>query len=69
MSEKANGGEVVINVNFTAMTEMNVFIYGGKSRESAYENITLDNTRVQLNEAFNISAYRGFLVVAYPNKD
>jgi len=69
MSEKANGGEVVINVNFTAITEMNVFIYGGKSRESAYENITSNNSKVELNQAFNISAYRGFLIVAYPNKD
>ena len=69
MSEKANGGEVVINVNFTAMTEMNVYIYGGKSRDSAYENITSNNSKVELNQAFNISAYRGFLIVAYPNKD
>lgn len=69
LQEEANGGEFVIRVNFTKMTEMNVYLYGGRSRKSAYENITNGNIQATLGLVYNISAYRGFLIVAYPNKN
>lgn len=47
---------------------MNVYVYGGKTRKSAYENITVNNTAAELGKVYNISAYRGLLVVAYPNE-
>ena len=56
-----------IKINITKMTEMNVYVYGGKTRFSAYENITENNTMAELGKLYNISAYRGLLVVAYPN--
>lgn len=60
---------VYIRLKFTKLTEMNAYIYGGRSRKTAYENITLQNVPAQLAVTYNISAYRGLVVVAYPNKD
>ena len=39
LSEKRNGGEIILKVNITKMTEMNVYIYGGKNRSLALESI------------------------------
>lgn len=32
---------VFIRLKFTKLTEMNAYIYGGRSRKTAYENMTL----------------------------
>ena len=51
------------------MTEMNVYIYGGKTRSSAYVNLTMNNTQAELGTVYNVSAIRGIVLVAYPNQD
>lgn len=68
LKDKPNG-EIVIKLNITKMVEMNVYIYGGKSRLTAFENVTANNSQAVMGTPYNISAYRGFVVVAYPNKD
>ena len=69
LTEEKNGGDVIIKVNFTKLDEMNAYIYGGRSKSTAFENITENNDPVQLGNVYNISAYRGFVVVAYPNEN
>ena len=43
ISEENNGGGLYIKLNITKKTEMNVFIYGGKTRLSSFENMTEGN--------------------------
>lgn len=69
LSADADDGDLYIRLNFTKLTEMNAYIYGGKTRKTAYENLTDGNVPAKQGVVYNISAYRGFLVVAYPNKD
>lgn len=69
LTEKNNGGDIVLVVNVTKMDNMNVYLYGGKSRSSAFENMTVNNTQITLGQVYNISAYRGLVLVAYPNED
>lgn len=69
LTEEKNGGDVIIKINVTKMDEMNVYIYGGRSKASAFESVTVNNSQVELGNVYNISAYRGFVVVAYPNEN
>jgi len=43
LRKSATGGKVSINFKLTKKTEMNVFIYAGKSRLTATEAIVEDN--------------------------
>jgi len=56
-----------IQVTFTKNTEMNVYIYGGQSRNQATESITENNEPIELGKTYSIDYQKGFLVVAYPN--
>jgi hypothetical protein len=58
-----------IYVEFTQATNMNVYIYGGKNRFSATEEVVSGNTQIKLNRNYTIDISKGFLIVAYPNKD
>ena len=48
---------------------MNVYIYGGKSRQSATEVIVGDNLQPSIDSTYKIPASKGLLIVAYPNQD
>lgn len=43
LRKSATGGKVSLNFKLTKKTEMNVFIYGGKSRDTATESIVEEN--------------------------
>lgn len=48
---------------------MNVYIYGGKSRQSATEVIVGGNLQPSIDSTYKIPASKGLLIVAYPNQD
>ena len=48
---------------------MNVYIYGGKSRQSATEMIVGGNLQPSIDSTYKIPASKGLLIVAYPNQD
>jgi len=48
---------------------MNVYIYGGKDRNSATESIVINNEQPMLNMEYSVDMDNGILVIAYPNKD
>merc|ERR1712146_832486 len=50
-------------------TEMNVYIYEGKSRDTATESIVEDNKQPDLNKIYSVDVDAGIMIVAYPNKD
>lgn len=56
-----------LHLQFSNMQEMNVYLYGGKSRTEATESIITGNSQVTVGDTYSISADKGFLVVAYPN--
>jgi len=50
-------------------SEMNVQIFGGKSRDEATKSIVKNNWQVEVGKEYSIDYTEGILVVAYPNKD
>lgn len=62
-------GELRLYFKATKMTEMNVYIYGGKDRFSATEKIIDNNDMVTPNQEYSILYTKGMLIVAFPNKD
>ena len=48
---------------------MNVYLLGGKDRDSATNKIVKDNEKVELEETYVFDYKEGIMVVAYPNKD
>ena len=46
---------------------MNVYLYGGNSRENATQQITDYNDPVQVNRTYLIDHTVGMLLIAYPN--
>jgi len=62
-------GEVSLYIKFLKKTEMNVYIYGGKDRFSATENIIEENSQPMINVPYKVDIDTGILVIAYPNKD
>lgn len=48
---------------------MNVYIYAGTSRFEAIEPIIPGNEQAEVGTTYKIGPDKGFLIVAYPNKD
>jgi len=46
---------------------MNVYLYGGKDRYSATEEIVRDNEAVSVGRTYSTDYTNGFLLVAYPD--
>ena len=53
------------------MDNMNVYIYGGASRDNATIKVIPDNTMPTIGQLYTIDATNGdgFLVVAFPSQD
>lgn len=70
---RLEGGESKPTLYFkvTEMENINVYIYGGKSRNEATVSLVPGNEMPSINEVYMIdaSADEGILVVAFPNKD
>lgn len=48
---------------------MNVYIYGGNSRQNATESVILDNQKAQTGQNYTIDVSDGMLLIAYPNQN
>ena len=53
----------------TKLSQMNVYLYGGKTRSAATEAIINENEAVTTGKNYTIDVSKGMLLVAYPNKD
>lgn len=51
----------------TKKTEMNVYVYEGKSREGAKGSLVEENKQVEVGESYEVAAESGILIVAFPN--
>lgn len=57
-----------LSIQFDSTLEMNVYIYGGKSRLDSTQSVVDGNAKVKVGETYSIPAEEGFLVVAYPSE-
>lgn len=77
MDEMSGSGEdeeididnLMLIVEVIKATEMNVFLYEGKSRHDAKMPLVPMNKMPTLNQQYAVPCDSGILVVAYPNKD
>lgn len=69
MKDKSNGGSPKLFFKVTKMTEINVYIYGGSSRDNATEKITDKNKAVEINKEYSVDVDTGIFIVAFPNKN
>jgi len=53
----------------TKSSQMNIYLYGGKTRGDATESIINENEAVTIGKNYTIDISKGMLLVAYPNKD
>lgn len=56
-------------VQVTKSSQMNVYLYGGKTRGAATELIVNENEAAVIGKNYTIDISKGMLLVAYPNKD
>lgn len=57
-----------LHVQISTKKDMNVYIYGGKSRMTATESIIAGNAQASAGATYSIGVDKGFLVVAYPTE-
>lgn len=57
-----------IKVTITAKSNMNVYVYGGRSRLEATDSVISGNQQASSGATYSIGADKGFLIVAYPNE-
>lgn len=69
MKEDANGGAPKLFFKLTKKTEMNVYLYGGTSRNNATERVVDGNGQAELNKEYELSLDSGLFIVAFPNLD
>jgi hypothetical protein len=60
---------ISINIQVTKAKDMNVYLYGGQDRFSAFLPVVENNSPVQPGQTYKIDSETGFLLVAYPNTD
>jgi len=48
---------------------MNVFAYGGLTRESATTPITPSNVALEVGKTYSVDASKGMFLIAYPNEN
>jgi len=58
-----------IHVKISEKSEMNVYLYGGKSRFEATESIIDGNNQANVGQTYSIGVDKGILIVAYPNEN
>ena len=67
--EPIDTDNLMLIVEVVKATEMNVFLYEGKSRHDAKVPLVPMNKMPMMNEKYAVPCDSGILVVAYPNKD
>lgn len=58
-----------IYLQVTKSSQMNIYLYGGKSRSDSTMSLIGDNEQVTVGKEYTIEVKKGMLLVAYPNKD
>ena len=57
-----------IHFKLSQKTEMNVYLYGGKSRFEATESIIPGNNQANVGQTYTVGVDKGIMIVAYPNE-
>lgn len=58
-----------IHVKISEKTEMNVYLYGGKSRFEATQSMIPGNNQATVGQSYSIGVESGIMIVAYPNEN
>jgi len=58
-----------LHVKISEKSEMNVYLYGGKSRLEATESMISGNNQATIGQTYSIGVEKGIMIVAYPNED
>jgi len=58
-----------LHLQISSKSEMNVYVYGGKSRMEATESLVIGNQQATVGQTFSIGVEKGFLIVAYPQEN
>jgi len=53
----------------TKKKNVNVYLYGGRNRFNAVQNVVYGNQQLELNKNYTVKTSAGFMLVAYPDKD
>lgn len=61
--------QLMLYFSVSRKSEVNVYIYAGRSRDRATESIIPGNIQPEIGTQYAVPAEKGMLVVAYPNKD
>ena len=61
--------DVKIHLTVSKATGMNVYLYGGRDRYTALEEIVPGNEAVTVGTTYTTDSDKGFLLVAYPDLD
>ena len=66
MTANANGGQLRLYLELISAKNISVYVYIGRSRNSAYDNGTDENEKAKEGKIFSIGIEKGFMVVAVP---
>jgi len=69
IKEKAGGVEPRLFIRLKKKERINVYIYGGSSRENATEQLVADNAQAELGLEYSVPLDSGILVIAFPNEE
>jgi len=58
-----------IFMKVTKKKNVNVYLYGGRNRFNAVQNVVYGNQQLELNKNYTVKTSAGFMLVAYPDKD
>jgi hypothetical protein len=61
--------KILLNIEITKATEMNIYVYGGADRNNAMESIVIGNAALTPAQTFTIEYTKGMFLVAYPNEN
>ena len=61
--------QLSLQIQIDKASEMNVYIYEGKSRHKARKSLVPMNKMPILGRPYSVDLDSGILIVAYPNKD
>lgn len=56
-----------LHVRISTKKDVNVYVYGGRSRHEATENVISGNAQASAGATYSIGVDKGFLIVAYPD--
>ena len=61
--------KILLHLEITKSTEMNIYVYGGADRNSAMDPIVIGNAALTPAQNYTIEYTKGMFLVAYPNEN